>query len=593
MNTGDVSLACASALVDELVEHGLRHACVSPGSRSTPLTLALERHVGVTVHVHLDERSSAFFAVGLAKALRRPVAIACTSGTATAELFPAVIEASQARVPLYVLTADRPPRLRGTGANQTIDQVRLFGAYARAYLAPDVPASPQDAAAWRRIGRDAAEACGGPQPGPVQINCSFEEPLVPSGEPVEAPVRQPGRAERPDRNPEPLAADVERAARALSGARGVVVAGSSWGKAADAVTQLAERLGWPMLAEPTSGLRRPGSALAAGQALIGTPGFMERHRPEVVLQVGATPTTRATQALVASAERLLVIDLFHLDPDPERHADWRLQADPDRLAAALLERPFAREGQPIAIMVTGSESPPRYDDLMARRIDPAPDGWGASWADHDERARRAMDGVLDALDQPTELRLARDLVGAVPTGGTLFVGNSMPIRDVDVAMAPRDGLHVLANRGASGIDGLVSTALGVAAAGTGPTLAYVGDLSFLYDAGALIWNGARRSADVVIVVANNRGGAIFGAMDQRDLPERDRLFVTPQDVDLRAVCAAADVGHRRVDRMTSFAGMLRDARTAGGIQVVEVAVPADRSRRQRSDVQAAVDAALA
>ncbi len=212
----------------------------------------------ITVHVHLDERSSAFFALGLAKALRKPVAVACTSGTAAAELFPAVVEASQSRVPLYLLTADRPPRLRGTGANQTIDQVRLFGTYTCAYLSPPVPGSTDDALAWRRIGREAVAACGGPQPGPVHVNCSFEEPLVPTGDVVDVPAREPARVERADRHPEPLAADVDRAARELSGARGVVVAGSNWWMASSEVALLAQRLGWPLLAEPTSGLRRPG-----------------------------------------------------------------------------------------------------------------------------------------------------------------------------------------------------------------------------------------------------------------------------------------------------------------------------------------------
>jgi 2-succinyl-5-enolpyruvyl-6-hydroxy-3-cyclohexene-1-carboxylate synthase len=564
MGTGDISLACATALIDELVEHGLRHACVSPGSRSTPLALALERHAHVTVHVHLDERSSAFFAIGLAKALRRPVAVTCTSGTAAAELFPAVVEASQARVPLFLLTADRPPRLRGTGANQTIDQVRLFGAYARAYLAPDVPTSLRDALDWRRMGREAVSACGGPQPGPVHVNCSFEEPLVPTGDLVEAPAREPGQVERPDRNPEPLAADVERFAHELSGARGVVVAGSSWWMAPGEVAQLADQVGWPLLAEPTSGLRRPAWALAAGQALVGSTGFLERHRPELVLQVGATPTTRATQAVVASAERLLVVDRFHMDPDPERRAAWRLHANADRLAAAVLSRGIER----------------------------APGVWSATWKELDAHARRAMDDVLDASDEPTELRLARDLAAAIPESGTLFVGNSMPIRDLDVAMSPRDGLQVLANRGASGIDGMVSTALGVAAAGTGPTFALIGDLSLLYDASALLWNGALLPSDVVLVVPNNRGGAIFGSLDQRELPERDRLFVTPHDVDLRAVCAAAGVGHRQVDQMTALGEALVDAKAAGGIRVIEVAADAERSRSQRLDVRAAVDAAL-
>ena len=335
--------------------------------------------------------------------------------------------------PLYLLTADRPPRLRGTGANQTIDQVRLFGVYPRKYLAPPTPATAEDARDWRRTGREAVAACGGPQPGPVHINCSFDEPLVPTGDVVDVPARDPARVELPDRHPEPLAADVERMAHELSGARGVVVAGSSWWMPPDQMSLLAERLGWPLLAEPTSGLRRPGRALATGQALIRSAGFAERHRPEVVLQIGATPTTRATQTFVAAAERLLVVDRFHPEPDPEREASWRLDADPRHVAAA----------------------------VMAHEIEPAPLGWSAGWSDHDERARRAMDDVLDTTDEPTELRLARDLAAAVPDGGTLFVGNSTPIRDVDIAMAPRDGLQVLANRGASGIDGLVSTALGI------------------------------------------------------------------------------------------------------------------------------------
>jgi 2-succinyl-5-enolpyruvyl-6-hydroxy-3-cyclohexene-1-carboxylate synthase len=593
MHTGDVSLACATALIDELVAHGMRHACVSPGSRSTPLALALERHAGVTVHVHLDERSSAFFALGLAKALRRPVAVACTSGTAAAELFPAVVEASQARVPLYLLTADRPPRLRGTGANQTIDQVRLFGAYARAYLAPPVPDSADDALAWRQAGRKAVAAGGGPQPGPVHINCSFEEPLLPTGDVIDVPARHPARGEQPDRNPEPLAADVERAARELSGVRGVVVAGSNWWIASSEVAQLAQRLGWPLLAEPTSGLRRTGLALAAGQSLIASTAFLDRHQPEVVLQIGATPTTRGSQAFVAAAERLVIVDLFHPDPDPERQATWRLAANPDRLASGLMGRPIAHDGDSITVFGPVDDLEQQVEYLVSERIEPAPDSWLASWQEADQRARRAMDDVLDATDGPAELRLARDLPAIVPDNGTLFVGNSTPIRDVDVAMEPRDGLQVMANRGASGIDGLVSTALGIATAGIGPTVALIGDLSFLYDAGALLWNGRRLFSDLVIVVPNNRGGAIFGSLDQRDLPERDRLFVTPQDVDLAALSAAAGVGHARVERMPDLDGAVREAQTAGGIRVVEVPTPTERSRRQRIDVRAAVDATLA
>jgi len=407
MGTGDVSLACAMSLVDELAVNGMRHACVSPGSRSTPLALALARHPDVQVHVHLDERSSAFFALGIAKALRRPVAVACTSGTAAAELFPAVIEASQARVPLYLLTADRPPRMRGTGANQTIDQSRLFGAYPRAYIEPPVPSDVVDPAAWRKAGREAVAACGGPHPGPVHVNCSFEEPLVPSDESVAIADREPGRVERPDRDPESLSADVDRVAEELSGARGVVVASSSWWQAPDRISRLAGQLGWPVVAEPTSGVRRPGAALSAGQALIASSGFLEQHRPEVVLQVGATPTTRSTQSLVTAAKRLIVVDLFHMDPDPEHRAVLRLHTDPDRIAARLSERPIVREGDPVGILEPADTPPPSYADLMARRIEPAPRGWSTEWSGLDERARGAMDDVLDATDEPTELRVAR------------------------------------------------------------------------------------------------------------------------------------------------------------------------------------------
>lgn len=562
MATGDVSLACAMSLVDELAVHGMRHACVSPGSRSTPLALALERHPDVQVHVHLDERSSAFFALGLAKALRRPVAVACTSGTAAAELFPAVIEASQARVPLYLLTADRPPRLRGTGANQTIDQSRLFGSYPRAFIEPPVPSLGADTVVWRKAGREAVVASGGPQPGPVHVNCPFEEPLVPSGESMPMAEREPGRDERPDRDPEPLPADVDRVAEELSGARGVVVAGSSWWRAPDLITQLAGQLGCPVIAEPTSGVRRPGAALSAGQALIASSGFLERHRPDVVLQVGATPTTRSTQSFVAAAERLIVVDLFHMDPDTEHRAVLRVHADPDRLAEGL-----------------------------TRRIEPAPSDWLATWSGLDDRARLAMDDMLDSTDEPTELRVARDLAAAILSGATLVVGSSMPIRDLDYAMAPRDGLRVLANRGASGIDGFVSTVLGVAATGT-PTYALCGDLTLLHDAGSLLWN-ARRGLDAVFVVPNNDGGGVFSFLPQRSLPEHERLFTTPHGLDLEALCAAAGAGHARITRADELSPAVADAASAGGVHVIEA--PSDRERNvvHHAEVQAAVDAALA
>jgi 2-succinyl-5-enolpyruvyl-6-hydroxy-3-cyclohexene-1-carboxylate synthase len=566
MDGGDLNLACAWALVDGLVAGGVRHACISPGSRSTPLALALARHPAMSVHVHLDERSSAFFAVGVARASGAPVALACTSGTAAAEFLPAVVEASQSRLALALLTADRPPRLRGTGANQTIDQVGIYAENVRGSFDLPVPEAAGQEAWWRQAAREALEAAFGDPIGPVHVNCPFEEPLAPSPD-----VRLPDPTGEALELPRPLAAqltveEADRLADLVSGARGAVVVGGWPGDASADAEFWHEALGWPVVAEPTSGIRLPGHALAAGACLIGEPRWIERNRPDVVIQFGATPTMRATQAFVASAERALVADRWHLDADPERVAAWRLAVDPDALTRALSDRPV--------------------------RVQTAPDGWTDAWRDADRRARDALDGFLDGLDEPFEPRIARDVAACVPDGGTLFVGNSTPIRDLDLAMAPRDGVRVLANRGASGIDGLVSTALGVAVATAGPVVALLGDLSFLYDLGAIAWN-ARRDVDTTLVVVNNGGGHVFSLLPQRQLPEHRDLFVTPHDADLGALTRAAGVGHVLVERAGDLGSALVTAIGAGGLQVVEVAVDPVASLARREVLRETIGDSLA
>ena len=560
MSLGDLSLACASLLVDELVLGGVRHACVSPGSRSTPITLALARHDGIEVHVHLDERSSAFTALGIAKAVDAPVAIACTSGTAAAEYWPAVVEASQARVPLVVLTADRPPRLRGTGANQTIDQVAMYGSYVRDTVETPLP-WPDDGATWRQLGARAVRAATARPPGPVHVNLPFEEPLSPSGE--AAPVADPGPVPAlAPLAPHAASSDVEQLATLLSSSeRGIMVVGSSPVPPL-ALVGAATRVGWPVVAEPTSGVRVPG-VLSAGQALVGHPGWLEHAAPRVIVQAGATPTTRASQAFVATGADLAVVDEIHLDPDPEERASVRIHADPELLAAAVDPR-VTREGS----------------------------RWHRAWHTADARARAAIDDVMDEIDEPFEPRLARDLAAWIPAGATLFVGNSTPIRDLDLAMAPRTGIRVLANRGASGIDGLVSTAMGVAS--QVPAVALLGDLSFLYDVGALLWNGRPgRVSDLVLVVIRNGGGEVFSMLPQASLPEHRELFTTPHDVDIEAVCAAAGCGWRRVDRATALVPALDTAAAAGGVQVVEVVVDAALGLTLRTALKDRVAASLA
>jgi 2-succinyl-5-enolpyruvyl-6-hydroxy-3-cyclohexene-1-carboxylate synthase len=574
--TGDANLARATALVDALVAGGVRHACLSPGSRSTPVALALARHPAIQLQVHLDERSSAFVALGIGKATGVPAIAACTSGTAAAEFLPAVVEASQAGVPMLLLTADRPPRLRGTGANQTIDQVELYGGYVRRFVDAPLEGTPED---WSDVGSSAFAAAAGELPGPVHVNLPFDEPLVPEtpfglAERVVTDVVRITRAwTRPADvtadDPGPLETlELLRADRLLDAERGLVAIGRM-PAAPLAILELADRLGWPVAAEPLSGARLPGRALRTGQHLLGSGPWMTQHRPEVVLQVGASPTTRATQRVVRTAERAIVLDRTHPDPDPDHVAALRVDADPGSIAEALL--------------TVVAEHPP-----------PGAAAWRASWERADAIARDAIDLALDGWDEPFEGRIARDVAAAIPSGGCLFVGNSMPVRDLDAFMAPRDGLLVLANRGASGIDGLVSTAIGVAAerGHSRPTVALLGDLSLLHDAGALLWNG-RRDLDLVLVVPNNDGGGVFDFTGHATLAEHERLFVTPHGRDLAALAAAAGIGYGRVERAIDLPDVLVHAITAHGIRLIEVPVDRAANVRRHAEVQTAVDAALA
>jgi len=420
---------------------------------------------------------------------------------------------------------------------------------------------PDDGATWRQLGARAVRAATARPPGPVHVNLPFEEPLSPSGE--AAPLVDPGPVPAlAPLAPHAASSDVERLATLFSSSeRGVLVVGSSPTPPL-ALVEAATRVGWPVVAEPTSGVRTPG-VLSAGQALIGHPGWLEHAAPRVIVQAGATPTTRASQGFVASAADLAVVDELHLDPDPEERASVRIHSDPELLAAALDPR-MMREGS----------------------------RWHRAWHTADARARAAIDDVMDQIDEPFEPRLARDIAAWIPAGATLFVGNSTPIRDLDLTMAPRAGVRVLANRGASGIDGLVSTAMGVAS--QVPAVALLGDLSFLYDVGALLWNGRPgRAPDLVLVVIRNGGGEVFSLLPQASLPEHRELFTTPHAVDIEAVCAAAGCGWRHVDRATALVPALDAGASAGGVQVVEVVVDAELGRTLRAALKDRVAASLA
>ena len=539
----------ALTLVDELARAGVTDACLAPGSRSAPLALALAEHPRIAVHVHLDERSAAFFALGAAKRSGRPVAVVCTSGTAAANLHPAVLEADQARTPLLVLTADRPPELRGTGANQATDQLKLYGSAVRWFCEAGVPADdPAAGRYWRSLAsRAVAEATGTPA-GPVHLNLAFAEPLVPAalgGDP--APGRPDGApwtsapAARPAADPGDVAALAE-AVRATP--RGLLVAG--WGVDLDpaVVDGFAAASGWPVLADPLSGARRGPAVVSTYDGLVRAPAFAAAHRPSLVVRAGAAPTSKAlTGWLDASVPQVLV------DPaggwlDPGRAASLRLTADPSALLAA----------------------------VTARLGGPGPgDPWRHDWLDADRRAREAIDGLLDDWAEPFEGRVARDLVAWMPDGGTLVVGSSMPVRDVDAFARPRDGLRFVANRGLSGIDGFVATALGVAAAGEEPVAALCGDLTLLHDASSLL-GAAGRPRGAVLVVCDNDGGGIFSFLPQARLPGAlfEPLFGTPHGLDLAALAAAARVPATVVEKAAGLAPALDAALAGGGTRLVLV-----------------------
>jgi 2-succinyl-5-enolpyruvyl-6-hydroxy-3-cyclohexene-1-carboxylate synthase len=543
---------CAT-LVDEWVRAGVRHAVVAPGSRSTPLALAIAADDRLTLQVHHDERVAGFIALGIGLATGAPAVVLTTSGTAAVELHPAVVEASQAGVPLLVCTADRPPELQSVGAPQTVDQTHLYGRAARWFAEPGVP----DGAAvtsWRSLAARAVAEASGASPGPVHLNLAFREPLV--ADPGPLPVGRPDG--RPWHEVVHLRATV--APTWLSGRRGVLVAGGGI-REPDAVAELAGRLGWPVLADPRSGCRVPGaSTVAAFDALLRHERFAQSHRPDTVVRLGSAPASKVLSAWIAmSGATEVVVAGAWLDPD--RAAATVVRADPS-------------------------------DWCRAATGEPADGGWRRSWVDADARAQGAIDDALGAHEELTEPFVARTV--AARTEGTLVVSSSMPVRDVEWYAAPRAGGRVLANRGANGIDGVVSTAVGVAAGGPGPVTVLAGDIAFLHDANALL-GLAGRELDLTIVVVDNRGGGIFSFLPQAAAmaPERfERLFGTPHDVDLASLAAVHGVPAITVHAVDGLVPALDVARSAPGSHVV--VVPTDRQANVavHDEVHAAVADAL-
>jgi len=557
------STALATVLVDELVRCGVRHAVLCPGSRNAPLSFALhaaEQTGRLIVHVRIDERSAAFLALGLALRSGRPVPVVCTSGTAAANLHPAVLEAHHAGIPLLALTADRPLELVGTGANQTVRQTGLFGAAVRAApcLAASLDCDRQaygvQQAQWRStVDRAVAAACGalGGGPGPAHLNVSLREPLMPGAvlDGLSAgsapPDGLPALRGRPDGLPwtavstaSPLQAEVELD---LS-RRTLLIAGHGAPPAPP---------GLPLVAEPTAANWPDG--LVAGPWLLGSP-VCEQFRPEQVLVLGRPTLHRPVQ---------------------------RLLANPTVAVTVCTDRPEWTDVAGTAIAVG-----------TALRCTGSPDPeWLHRWQQADARAAAAVSATVAGHPRATGLEVARGLVAALPAGALLLLGSSNPIRDVSLAARPRPGLTVLANRGVAGIDGAIATATGAALAHDGPGYALLGDLTFLHDANGLLIGPDEARPDLTVVVANDDGGGIFGLLEQ-GAPEYagafERLFGTPHGTDLAALCAAHHVPHVRVPA-DELAGALTPVR---GLRVVEVRTERTGLRALHHQIQTAVTTAV-
>jgi 2-succinyl-5-enolpyruvyl-6-hydroxy-3-cyclohexene-1-carboxylate synthase len=555
MTSVDAQAGMARTLVDEWARAGIEVAAIAPGSRSTPLALALAGDPRIRVEVFLDERSAAFFALGAARATGKPAVVLCTSGTAAANFHPAVLEAHQGRVPLVVCTADRPPELRDTGAGQAIDQLKLYGDavrwFAEVGVADDFPGA---ARYWRSLAARAPAEAVGPPAGPVHLNLAFREPLVPTGEPLDSPGRPDGRpwtSSTVPRRAEP--ADADRLAWMVdSTPRGVLVAG--WGAGVDGATveRFAAAAGWPVLADPLSGARCGPHAVSAYDAILRVPDLADRLKPDLVIHVGAPLTGKVATAWLDESVRRILVDPDGAWLDPHRAASERVVADPAALLSAIA-------------------------GAIPRATDPTP--WLEEWLEAEATARTAIDDLLDADDEPFEGRVARDLTAALPEGATLVVGSSMPVRDVEAFARPRRGLRFLSNRGVNGIDGFVSTVLGVAFSAGGsvnaPVVALCGDLTFLHDAGGLL-GAARRGIDATFVIVDNRGGGIFSFLPQADLPEHfETLFGTPHHVDLVELCRVHGLAATRVTKAGDFVPAVHEAIAGGGVRVV--VVPTDRA----------------
>jgi 2-succinyl-5-enolpyruvyl-6-hydroxy-3-cyclohexene-1-carboxylate synthase len=579
MDPTNANTALASAFVEELARCGLRHAVLSPGSRSTPLAVALWRQAEIEVTVIVDERSAAFFALGAAQATTAPVAILCTSGTAAANLHPAICEADESGLPLIALTADRPPELRGIGAGQTMDQIKLYGSAVRWFCEVGTHAADDDGLLHYRSTacRAFAAARGEPRPGPVHLNVPWREPLAPI--PAEGavtaadPLALEGRDGRPLTAVTPIDLEpsgflLEEVAKHIAEAiSGVIVAGRQLDpELREPLAHLAEAAGFPILAEPTSQVRcgpHDRSHVIAGyDLLLRDEHFRNRTTPDLILRFGEMPTSKPLRAwLAASGADQIVVDPLGGWNEPSRRAAAILRADPTELAAG-----------------------------WAARVERGDRDYAQVWRRADDAAAEAIAAELHGEGPITEPGLQLALGGAYRDGDLVYTASSMPIRDQEAFLPASDvDARFLCNRGANGIDGLVSSGIGAAAASGLPTTIVTGDLGLLHDVGGL---AALRDveAPVRVLVVDNDGGGIFHFLPQAealDGEEFEAMLGTPRGVSAAKAADLFDLPHRSLGSLAELPDAL-----ASGTGLIEVRVDREANVALHRGLAATVASAL-
>lgn len=554
---------------DALCAAGVEHVVISPGSRSTPLAIGASRTAGLRSWISLDERAASFFALGVAQATRRPAALVCTSGTAAANYLPAIVEAHYSRVPLLALTADRPAELRDWGAGQTIEQPGLYGCYPR--WSSEVPVPSAGEASLRYAGRLAARAVEmaiATPAGAVHLNWPLREPLEPVAERPPAPPRRVASGNAAVRfsqaRLEATSGDVEELVSLVrQHERGVICCGPMDADRAlvTAISRFARAAGWPVLADPASQLRTreegpEGPILDMGDALARAPGFSERMRPEVVLRVGQTPVSKA-QRLWIEAARPEAVWWF------DEGGQW---GEPSQLATRVVRYGAASLLEAASASLRGHVG--------------AGSGWCRALESANAAARRLFEDLVSRQDAWSGLTVAAAVARRMPDDSVLFASNSMSIRLLDLALANRRAaLRVLCNRGASGIDGISSTALGVAAAQERPTVLLTGDLAFLHDLSGLLV-ARRERIPLTIVVIDDNGGGIFSFLPvagQREAVDFERLFHTPHEIDLARACALFELDYQNPDSLDSLEAALDLALLQPGVSVVHARVGAKQN----------------